>query len=243
MNKKSILYIFVVLMALSLTLSAVSAEDAVADDIVAAEEAPAIEEDVSDVAAGGDELATASDADDENVILAEPAAGESGNVVVIDPAEIKYADLETTVKVLDETPFKISWGVTVTNHGPDVAKNTLTQIGATDNMMLYNLTVPEGTTYYTDGFWAIGDMNPGEAVTLVLDALKTDYGPYSVEALTLSDSFDPVLSNNYDVAFGAAEPAPVSAASEKTMPAAGNPIAMALLALIAIAGTTISRRF
>ena len=42
MNKKSILYIFVVLMALSLTLSAVSAEDAVADDIVAAEEAPAI---------------------------------------------------------------------------------------------------------------------------------------------------------------------------------------------------------
>ena len=241
MNKKSILYIFVVLMALSLTLSAVSAEDAVADDIVAAEEAPAIEEDVSDVAAGGDELATASDAEDENVILADIAAEK--NVVIVNPAEVPFADLETTVNVLDETPFKISWGVTVTNHGPDVARNTLTQIGATDNFVLYDLTVPEGTTYYTDGFWAIGDMNPGEAVTLVLDALKTDYGPYSVEALTLSDSFDPVLSNNYDVAFGAAEPASVSAASEKTMPAAGNPIAMALLALIAIAGTTISRRF
>ena len=241
MNKKSILYIFVVLMALSLTLSAVSAEDAVADDIVAAEEAPAIEEDVSDVAAGGDELATASDAEDENVILADIAAEK--NVVIVNPAEVPFADLETTVNVLDETPFKISWGVTVTNHGPDVARNTLTQIGATDNFVLYDLTVPEGTTYYTDGFWAIGDMNPGEAVTLVLNALKTDYGPYSVEALTLSDSFDPVLSNNYDVAFGAAEPASVSAASEKTMPAAGNPIAMALLALIAIAGTTISRRF
>ena len=67
MNKKSILYIFVVLMALSLTLGAVSAEeavaaDAVADvadvaavepaaDVIAVEEAPAAEESVKEESA------------------------------------------------------------------------------------------------------------------------------------------------------------------------------------------------
>ena len=52
MNKKSILYIFVVLMALSLTLGAVSAEDAVADTVAAVDEAPAVE----GQAAGGDDV-------------------------------------------------------------------------------------------------------------------------------------------------------------------------------------------
>lgn len=228
-------------MALSLTLSAVSAEeDAVADDFVAADDSAVTEE-----LAVADDVATVEEAPaiDESAAGGEDVAAEiPSDVKVVDPAKIKYADVETQVKVLEETPYSISWGITVVNHGPDVAKNTATRISATENMLVYDLTTSVGK-YYTDGVWEIGDLAPGDIATLIADVIKTGPGPYIMDALTVSDSFDPILSNNYATAQTPVEPAAASAANEKTMPAAGNPIAMALLALIAILGTTISRRF
>ena len=221
MNKKSILYIFVVLMALSLTLGAVSAEDAAADDVLAAEEAPAVGE-----AAGGDVVAT-----------------EAADIPV---ADIPVADVETDVQVLDETPYEIIWSVVAANNGPDVALDTYVAISGSDNLMLYDYiaTTGDDSLIYDPiddiYVWLVGDLLPNQVEVLLLDTIKIDEGPYYVDALIDTASIDYDLSNNYDIAWA---DVPEVSAAEETMPAAGNPIAMALLALVAIVGTTFSRRF
>jgi hypothetical protein len=223
MNKKSILYIFVVLMALSLTLSAVSADDAVANDVVAAEEAPVVEEApvAEEVAAGGDELVTEANTT---------------------PSGVPIADLETDVTVEEETPYEIIWGVNVINNGPAVAEDVLVFVNGGDNLLPIAYSIPEGTQFNPETYtWYIPILAVNETATLFLDTVKVDEGPYFVEAIAVAlGSVDPDLSNNYDIEWA---DVPEVSAAEETMPAAGNPIAMALLALIAIAGTTISRRF
>ena len=205
-------------MTLSLTLSAVSADDAVANDVAVAEEAPVVDE----VAAGEDELAAGADA----------AA-----------SDVPIADVETDVKVEDETPYEILWGVNVINNGPDAAEDVLVFVNGGDNLLPIAYSIPDGTKFDPNTYtWYIPVLAVNETATLFLDTVKVDEGPYFVEAIAVTlGSVDPDLSNNYDIAW--ADVPEVSAASEDTMPAAGNPIAMALLALIAIAGTTISRRF
>ena len=90
-------------------------------------------------------------------------------------------------------------------------------------------------------------MPAGTASALLLETYKVDvlldqgYGPYYVDALIVSDSFDPDLSNNYDIAWVG-----LDASAEQTtdtLPEAGNPLAMALLALLAIGIGGIKRRF
>ena len=197
-------------MALSLTLGAVSADEAAAD-VAAAEDAPVVGE-----AAGGD-------------------------VVVED---IPIADVETDVAVLEETPYEIIWGIGAANNGPDVAYDTMVFIDGSDNLAPYDYIATTGELVYDplDGVlvWFVGDLLPNQVEYLLLDTVKMDEGPYWVDAFIQTASFDPDLSNNYDIAWA---DVPEVSAVEETMPAAGNPIAMALLALIAIAGATISRRF
>ena len=221
--KKSILYIFVVLMALSLTLSAVSAEDVAADAADVADEAVVEEAPADEGAAGGD----------EELVLTQPA--------VVTGESISAADVAVDVKALEETPFEIVWGIAATNNGPEVAPDTVVRFTGTDNMFLYDYIASVGEVYPADGVWYIGDLNPGDVAVLLLDTIKIDYGPYDVDALITAEIFDPVLSNNYDCEVVGGEPADASAA-EETMPAAGNPIAMALLALVTIAGTAFTRR-
>uniref|UniRef100_UPI0025D0A801 hypothetical protein n=1 Tax=uncultured Methanobrevibacter sp. TaxID=253161 RepID=UPI0025D0A801 len=67
-------------------------------------------------------------------------------------------------------------------------------------------------------------------------------GPYYGEALIVSDSFDPDLSNNYDIAWVGLD-ASAEEETTNTLPEAGNPLAMALLALLAIGIGGIKRRF
>ena len=211
-------------MTLSLTLSAVSADDAVANDVAVAEEAPVVDE----VAAGEDELAAGED---------ELAAGADAAA-----SDVPIADVETDVKVEDETPYEILWGVNVINNGPDVAEDVLVFVNGGDNLLPIAYSIPDGTKFDPNTYtWYIPVLAVNETATLFLDTVKVDEGPYFVEAIAVTlGSVDPDLSNNYDIAWA---DVPEVSAAEETMPAAGNPIAMALLALIAIAGTTISRRF
>ena len=120
MNKKSILYIFVVLMALSLTLSAVSAEDVAADAADVADEAVVEEAPADEGAAGGD----------EELVLTQPA--------VVTGESISAADVAVDVKALEETPFEIVWGIAATNNGPEVAPDTVVRFTGTDNISSRN---------------------------------------------------------------------------------------------------------
>ena len=197
-------------MALSLTLSAVSAEDA------------------------ADTLA----ADDEAIAVEGQAAGEA--VAATGTSDVPSADVETDVEKLDENPYEIVWGVAVTNKGPDTAESIIVAVDGGDNLLLYDYIATAGVYYPEQGLWLINELPVNQTAKLLLDTIKIDKGPYYVEALAVTiGSADHNLANNYDIAWA---DVPVSAA-EETMPAAGNPIAMALLALISIAGATFARRF
>ena len=220
-------------MALSLTLSAVSAEDVAADAADVADEAVVEEAPADEGAAGGD----------EEVVLTEPAA-ESGPEPVV-AMDVPIADVETDVQVLEENPYEIVWSVVAANNGPDTAYDTFVAISGSDNLMVYQYLATNGNENLVydpidDVFvWFVGDLLPNEVQVLLLDTIKVGDGPYYVDALITTSSVDFVLSNNYDIAWA---DLPEESAAEETMPAAGNPIAMALLALVTIAGTAFTRR-
>ena len=223
--KKSIFYVLVVLMALSLTLGAVSAEDAAADaaaadDVAAVDVAPAADGN----AAGGDNV--------------QPVQAEADDPV---------ADVAVDVNNIGETDYTLLWSVVALNYGPDTAYDTVVRITGSDNLFLTNYKVLDGSFDPATSEWYVGDMPAGTASALLLETYKVDvlldqgYGPYYVDALIVSDSFDPDLSNNYDIAW-----AGLDASAEQTtdtLPEAGNPLAMALLALLAIGIGGIKRRF
>ena len=223
--KKSIFYVLVVLMALSLTLGAVSAEDAAADvaaadDVAAVDVAPAADGN----AAGGDNV--------------QPVQAEADDSV---------ADVAVNVDVVEETDYTITWRAIAMNFGPDTAYNTVVRISGSENMLLNRYACSDGIYVDDTAQWYVGDMPANTASVLLLEAYKVDAilglgnGPYYGEALIVSDSFDPDLSNNYDIAW-----AGLDASAEETtntLPEAGNPLAMALLALLAIGIGGIKRRF
>ena len=225
--KKSIFYVLVVLMALSLTLGAVSAEDAaadvaVADDVAAVDVAPAADGN----AAGGDNV--------------QPVQAEADDPV---------ADVAVNVDVVEETDYTITWRAIAMNFGPDTAYNTVVRISGSENMLLNRYACSDGIYVDDTAQWYVGDMPAGTASALLLETYKVDvlldqgYGPYYVDALIVSDSFDPDLSNNYDIALVGLDASAAEEETTNTLPEAGNPLAMALLALFAIGIGGIKRRF
>ena len=68
-----------------------------------------------------------------------------------------------------------------------------------------------------------------------------DEGPFYYLAVIDSSAYDPDWSNNFDVAVARAGSEPADAA--ETLPEAGNPLAMALLALMAVGVGGLRRRF
>ena len=173
-------------MALSLTLGAVSAEDAAADTTVAADGALEVE-------------------------------GNAAGAYI--PEDAYVADVAVDVEAVNETADEILWGVAAINYGPDTAYDTYVRLSFSDNQL------PIAAYYDNVAFY------PEVDVWYV--------GPYYLEALITTDSFDPDLSNNYDIAWIA----PDAAAAEETLPETGNPLAMALLALLAVGVGGIKRRF
>lgn len=225
--KKSIFYIFIVLMALSLTLGAVSAEDAAADvaaadDVAAVDVAPAADGN----AAGGDNV--------------QPVQAEADDPV---------ADVAVNVDVVDETDYTITWRAIAMNFGPDTAYDTVVRISGSENMLLNRYACSDGIFVDDTAQWYVGDMPANTASVLLLEAYKVDAilglgnGPYYGEALIVSDSFDPDLSNNYDFAWVGLDASAAEEETTNTLPEAGNPLAMALLALLAIGIGGIKRRF
>ena len=178
-------------------------------------------------------------------VSAEDVATEEGNaaggdVVVTGDTDIPVADLETDVEPLAENEYEIFWGVGVINHGPDTAEYTRVYVDGSDNLLLYNVPVVTQGTYYPEyGVWEVGDLAAGTGAAMILETIKMDEGPFYVDAIAVSDTLDPDLTNNYDIAWVGLD----AAAAEETLPETGNPLAMALLALLAIGVGGIKRRF
>ena len=115
------------------------------------------------------------------------------------------ADLEVTITNNFEqegTPAhngdEVIWTITVTNHGPDDAINTILKDVLPDGLV-YVSDDSEGSYDNETAVWTIGDLPVGETVTLTIRTLAnatnvTVYRNVSVS----SDTYDPDLSNNYD---------------------------------------------
>ena len=145
---------------------------------------------------------------------------------------------------------KVGFTVTVENQGPDTAVNTVAFITLPEGLKLLNFEPSIGTYDPETGIWTIGDLAFGEKVTLLLDTEALVPGIHVVEGFTISDTYERNLDNNYDKAeVNVTEPEtpaepPVNVPEEKvpTMHATGNPIAMAILALLAVIGVSLRRK-
>ncbi|MEE0025442.1 hypothetical protein, partial [Methanobrevibacter sp.] len=175
------------------------------------------------------------------------AAGGDNVQPVQAEADDPVADVAVDVNNIGETDYTLLWSVVALNYGPDTAYDTVVRITGSDNLFLTNYKVLDGSFDPATSKWYVGDMPAGTASALLLETYKVDvlldqgYGPYYVDALIVSDSFDPDLSNNYDIAWVGLDAS--AEETTNTLPEAGNPLAMALLALFAIGIGGIKRRF
>lgn len=154
----------------------------------------------------------------------------------------------------------VVWAASFVNFGPDIAENAIGQVkltkgdillrdvfatyinplrGMTEPILIDDDLLAQSFDPVT-GILNIGDMLPGDVITLYLVGEALSDGEAILTASIFSDTYDPDLSNN--VAPQADNAVEEAAAAEETLPAAGNPIAMALLALISIVGLTFGRR-
>lgn len=213
-------------LALSLTLGAVSAEDIAVDgasDVIAADESVEVE------AASADEASV-----DE---IGQAAGGDVPGPGV--PPDVDVADVGVVVTPLWYVENDTIWSVFAYNNGPDTAVNTQVQLGCSDNLAFYAYMASDGEFDYETGIWYLGDMPAYAYAELIIDMVTIDDGPYFVDAEIRSESFDPFLDNNYDIAYIGLD----ASAAEETLPATGNPLAMALLALIAVGVGGVRRLF
>ena len=143
---------------------------------------------------------------------------------------------------------KVIYTVTVKNEGSDTAINTHASISIPEELKLLGYKPSKGTYDQDTGIWTIGDVAPGEEITLILETEALVSGKIIVNASVACDTYESDLSNNYDSAeINVTEPttpeqAPSDVPAPSVMLATGNPIVMVLLALLAIAGVSLRRK-
>ncbi len=161
---------------------------------------------------------------------------------------IKVANVER-VKVGD----KIIWTITVTNYGPDVAKNVRVKDVTVGDVEYISSRATKGSFDPLYDLWTIGDMEVGDEVVLTIVAKALSAGTVINTAEVVSDTPDPDKDNNKDKAIVIVKDKPTPDNPPKTpktptpktpatMHATGNPIVMVLLALLTIAGVTLRRK-
>jgi hypothetical protein len=139
------------------------------------------------------------------------------------------------------------WTIEVLNNGPDVAYNSSVYGLPTDAINGYVADLG----YVENGIWNIGDLNIGQAVKLVMvvDLNKYAEGIYYIHVM--SDDYDSDLSNNLITISIPSVNGTTNDTNQSVIPtipvhniageAAGNPLAILLLALFAIPFTIFKR--
>ena len=250
--KSNILKITIVLALIFMLVPVIAAEDV--DDAVYTE---SVDEDIwiSEDVAADDSLAADDDADDEvddeaddEEIDDETYGGEEGDIAYMADSD-ESADLQITlisnakhVKPGDLANF----GIIVANYGLDTAHNVKINFAFyTGDVFALTGSATKGVYDIARGIWIIDELAPGEVAALAFKGLVLSNKDLILVASVISDTPDPDLSNNIAMLFiknVGGQIADVSAA-EDTLPATGNPIMLALLALISLAGACLGRRF
>ena len=162
------------------------------------------------------------------------------------------ADLELTIEP-DVNKVKVGdvvvYTVIIKNNGPDTANNTHAKIKIPKELELLGYEPSKGTYDPETGIWNIGDVAPGEDVTLILKTKALVSGKIVIEASVVCDTYESDLSNNNNTAEINVLPDEhhhkehhKEVRGPSTMPATGNPIVMVLLALFALVGVSLRRK-
>lgn len=218
---------------LSETLADTDAED----DLAADEEAETELADELGQAAGGEPSLY------EAQSLAYPVPTPSGFLMDLPAADLEV-NIYPSVQYAKAGDY-VLWLVDVINKGPDMAENVFAYVNLVQGDILL-VNYMENAGYYDPytGVWNIGDMLPSEKVSLLIlgQALSDSYA--TLFASVVSDTYDPDMSNNFDSAFVNYDGEVAAAAEEvsEELPATGNPIVMALLALITMVGVSFGRK-
>lgn len=199
-------------------------------DDLAADEDDETEED-------GDEALTATEEDDTG------ATDDDADDVFDD--EEQSADLQITV-INPDKQLQVGdiakFGIFVNNNGPDKASNVVVRaILLSGKLDLLALIPSQGELFMYNGtlYWNVGDLDAGQYAFLGIVGQVLTNEDVILMATVISDTPDPDLSNN--IAFGIIDVVSAEAADE--MPATGNPIALAMLALLSVVGISLRRRF
>ena len=245
MNLKSnILKIAVVIALIFMLLPVIAAED-VDDSVYTDSNQDSVVNNPTDVpsddltADSDDDVADANDeTDDETdggLDDVEVTTGSSGlaDLEVVTVANVKKANIGDI----------ITFAIMVGNNGPDTATNVIVKESflSGDVFLLYALPSQGQFDPYL-GIWDVGDLEAGEVAVLYLMGEVVSYNDVILMAVAVSDTPDPNPYNNMD--FVIVDVVNAGKISEPaTMPEAGNPIALALLALMSIVGVSFKRKF
>ena len=197
----------------------------------------------------------------ENVVIAKTSTYDPNetnnrdNEVTNAKEKSKYADLELT-KVANVEKVKVGdlivWTITVINHGPDKAVGVYVQdILDAGDVEFISADSDVGEFDEESGMWDIGDMEVGDIAILTITVRALAEGDVINYAEVVSETPDPNPENNYDYCTvnvikdndspdpGVPEnPRP----STPTMHATGNPVVMAVLALLAVVCAGLRRK-
>ena len=174
------------------------------------------------------------------------------NVSTIADLELTFVSNKDVVNVGDE----IIWTITVVNHGPNVALNTIVTHYVNDDVEFVKYEVSKGTFDSSNNIWKIGDLDVGETVTLKLVYKALNTGIASIYANTSCDTPETTMLNNNDASVVKiiSNPDPESNKTDVTeknesgsfsSPLAkhqtGNPLVIIVLALLSIVFVRLKR--
>jgi uncharacterized repeat protein (TIGR01451 family) len=131
----------------------------------------------------------------------DPVPGNNRALVLVVPEQ---ADLAVTKTVSNPTPNVgdvISYTVTLSNIGPDIATNAATHIVVREplppGLSFISAAPSQGSFDPTTGIWAVGSVNPASPQTLVILATVVSPQPTTNSVtITGADQYDPNLANN-----------------------------------------------
>ena len=163
----------------------------------------------------------------------------------IDLALAKIANIDK-VTVGD----KVIWTIIVKNNGLDKAVNSRVTDVLPNGLKYISYIASKGQFNPETGIWTIGDLEGGESVNITITTEALIAGVIINEADVISDTYEKDLSNNHAEANVTVEEAPTPEPTPEPTPVpvvakmlpTGNPIVMALLAVLLITGTILRRK-
>ena len=176
----------------------------------------------------------------ENETFIEPEA----NLIIIKDVD------KSNVKVGDNVKFTI----VLINLGPDSSINVRVHDVLPKGLKFISFNASKGSYNAKTGVWKVGDLESQETVTLTIVAEALFDGTIVNKVYVESDTYDPNASDNDDSASVKVKKAPkpegkgndfdyhADINSHNKLYATGNPIVMALLALLAMVGVTLRRK-